>query len=681
MRLRLEALAAATSLIVLLLASSADAQQRRPLVTVLQPRVVVPVIETKKVDVMVPLRLRRGVRSRTVFVELRDVVPEPGRPEVGPGGVSVVVPESRKPPRRLARNARLRVRFKTDLVRPGSYVLRFEAWREGRRSRSMPFSVTVSVPAPVLRPTQPLHVERVLGPGGDKVQPLTVREMSSRAQVTVTEVTQATEESEAGVVAGELTFDKKTVADGIVPGGVLRVAPTATSGFPVGMSNGTVELSVAELDAPLAVPFVVETRFSRAWLALALFLGIVSGWLARYYLRRRIEQGEAQLALESFRARVVSEQSRHLDTEFQNAVAGILREIDDRLDDESSTADRIQKVLAEQQQVFATALAALEQSRAKVKPEVEGRAAALATTRSIPGVVRRELAAVSQLVTLAGQSLTVDALDEARRRVEEADAQFRSQVLGVTGRWRDEVKALTTAVQDAKELMSDAREAAREAAERADSAANASAEEWNKALDAIATAHAAANALRDRVGKVAQAQLARTDDAPAGRMTKLEHALSRLIAALEEANGSALGGYSHAADALRNVLDTPGGDLSAPPPAPFVTGIGSAAYDTAASSWTVPLMFPPDGGRGVERRAWRRAVSRNVRRARLVQGLIIAFVVFVVGYELFQADFIGSVEQLVLAFLWGFSADLSLNAVLALAQQGGAPAQPPAPAQ
>ena len=74
-------------------------------------------------------------------------------------------------------------------------------------------------------------------------------------------------------------------------------------------------------------------------------------------------------------------------------------------------------------------------------------------------------------------------------------------------------------------------------------------------------------------------------------------------------------------------------------------------------------------------------MSKNVRRARFVQGLIVAFVVFVVGYELFQADFIGSVEQLVLAFLWGFSADLSLSGVLALAQQGGAPAQPPAPAQ
>jgi hypothetical protein len=46
-------------------------------------------------------------------------------------------------------------------------------------------------------------------------------------------------------------------------------------------------------------------------------------------------------------------------------------------------------------------------------------------------------------------------------------------------------------------------------------------------------------------------------------------------------------------------------------------------------------------------------VSKNVRRARLVQGLIVAFVVFVVGYELFEADFIGSVEQLVLAFSGG----------------------------
>jgi hypothetical protein len=65
-----------------------------------------------------------------------------------------------------------------------------------------------------------------------------------------------------------------------------------------------------------------------------------------------------------------------------------------------------------------------------------------------------------------------------------------------------------------------------------------------------------------------------------------------------------------------------------------------------------------------------------------VQTLIVGIVVFIVGYELFQGDFVGSVEQLVLAFLWAFTADLSLNGTVALAQQRTtALQQPPAAAQ
>jgi hypothetical protein len=69
-----------------------------------------------------------------------------------------------------------------------------------------------------------------------------------------------------------------------------------------------------------------------------------------------------------------------------------------------------------------------------------------------------------------------------------------------------------------------------------------------------------------------------------------------------------------------------------------------------------------------------------VKTARYVQWIVIAFVVFVIGYELFEGDFRGTVEQLVLAFLWAFTADVSLNGVVAVAQQRGATGQSPTPA-
>ena len=669
---------AAGAVLSLLLASGAQAQERGSLVTVVEPRVVVPVVQRAKVDVVVPLRLPRGVRPNTVFVELRDVVPDPGRPEIVPGGVTMVVPPSRTRPRRLTRAARLRVRFDTALVRPGSYVLRFDAWRQGRRARSTSFAATVGLPAPVLRPTEPLHVERILGPGDDKVQPLTVREMTSRSKVTITKLTQASEESEAGVVAGELGF-ADSVDTVIKPGGVLRVAPAATSGFPVGVSNGTLEVSAAELDTPIAVPFVVDTRFSRFWLACALFLGLVAGGLARYYLQRRIEQGQAQLALDSFRARVESERNLHPDGPFLRRTDEILRKIGDALEDDSLDGAGVQTLTANLQEELNKALAELDDRRTKTKPEIERRAAALAAPRSIPGVIRRELATVSQLIALAGQRLSVDAVDEATRQIEEANARFESGVLGTTKRWRDDVKKLTGAVLEATTLVGDAHEAATQAAELADAAADEKADDWYAALDAIAAAHAAANTLRDRVGRAAQAYRDRSETA-AARTSDLERALSDLIATLEAASGSLLGAYERAANALR-VADAQAAGQVQPAVAPWQSGIASAAYDTAGSSWSAPMWFAAERGRAVERRGWRRGVSKSVRRARRVQFVIIAFVVFVIGYELFEADFAGTVEQLVLAFLWAFTADLSLNGTLALAQQGGNPTQPPAPAQ
>lgn len=674
---------AGTALLVGCIASDATAQQR-PLVSVVEPRVVAPVVASDTVDVIVSLRLRNGVRPRTVLVELRDIVPEPGRPEVASGGATLV-PAGARLVRPLGPNARLRVRFDMARVRAGAYVLRFEAWQKGtrpaRRRNRTTLTVTVGLPAPVLRPTQPLHVERVLGLGGDTIQPLTVRETTSRSQVSVTGIRQVSEESSAGTVAGELTFDDSVEA-ALEPGGVLRVAPTATSGFPVGTTNGTLELSAREFDAPIAVPFVVETRFSRSYLALALVLGLIAGWIARYYLQRRIDQGQALLSLESLRARVQTARLRHPDGPFQHETDDILRVIDDTLDGDVD-ADAVAQALAAQEKRLTDALAALAKRRDELRPRIEQRAAWLSTTRSIPGVVRRELLAVSQLVNLAGQRYGADAIEDAEHRVREANQRFESRVRGVTVDWVADVKALTDAVERATDFIGEAAEAAAQAAIAADGAAAADFADWGAALDSVASAHAAANMLRDSVGRAAQAHLSVARGAARrARMTELDQAITQLVAALEAATGTVLGAYRTAADALAQAHAIAG---SVPLPAAPVTprtGIASAAFDTGGSSWSSPLVFPRDTSGDVERRAWRRGVSKGVQRAKAVQTLIVGVVVFIVGYELFQGDFVGSVEQLVLAFLWAFTADLSLNGTVALAQQRTtALQQPPAAAQ
>lgn len=681
------ALLTATCAVMLALAPTGDAQEQeqRGAVSVVEPRVVAPVVVDSTVVVPIALRVRRGFRAQDVRVALRDVVPEPGGAEVRPGGV-VLLPTDGGFARKLGTRSRVRVQFDTTLVRPGSYVLTFDAWRVRRRAAARQFTVTVGLPAPVLRPTQPLHVERVLGWGGDKVQPLTVRETTSRSRVTVADIRQVNESSEAGVVAGELEF--KDFDSSIRPGGVLRIEASATEGFPVGTSNGTLEVETAELDTPVAVPFVVETRLSRAWLALALFLGLVAGGVARYYLQRRITLGEAQLGLDSLRGRIIVARRLHPDGPFRKDTDAILEEID-RLLEEESDASRLQSALSTQEEALSQALAGLDDRRTRLKPEIERRAAALAVTRSLPGVVRRELGAVQQLVALASEHFGVDAIDKAEERLDGADAAFLNRVLGETGHWRDDLKAFTDAVRRAQELVGEAVEAASHAAELADTAAEGSAKDWNAALEAIAAAHAAANALRDRVGRAAQARLAevarqRTDEThavAAPQLEALEQSLRELIAALEAATGSVRDAYKRAADALdacavvgqrTRMPETPG--------PPMTVGISSAAFDTGASGWTSPLLFGRDGGDGGDRRAWRRGVTRGVRAARYVQWVIIALVVFVIGYELFENDFRGTVEQLVLAFLWAFTADVSLNGVVAVAQQRSATAQPQSPA-
>ena len=703
---------------------AATAQQRsaseragRPLITVITPRVSVPVVRSDVVEVRTPVRVRRGVPPSRVVVQLLDAVPEPDRPEA-PVGAIVLLPDDGSGPgaRPLDRNGAIGVGFDTTEVLPGTYILKLEARVRGRpRESRANAEVMVRIPPPALRPTAPLHVERVIGPlESDRIQPLTVRETSARSRALVNSVGQTNETSEGGVVAGDLAFPlggKATIA----PGGVMRIRPAATKGFPMGTTSGTIEVESQQLDTPVSVGFVVETRLSRFYLAVALGLGLLAGLLARVILRRRIEDGEGQLMVDALRSRVQRERARRLDPLFVQKTEAILDAIDDA-SDTSGKSDDLRQVCGKQQLALDEAIADFEQRRTELKPELEQRAAALTVSRSLPGAIRRELTGVSHSLGLAAERFSANDLTSARQRLDDANQRFE-QVLVVAQDFRSDLKHFADAVTGAVDLLGEVAALGGEVSALAD--AEPPRDNWNVALESIARTHAAANALRDRVGRAARAtyiemaaaatpaeahgwpRRSRSSADGATTLIGLEHAIAELDAALEAATGTALPAYQRAAEALiaaerakgaaDGTVAATNGSRGNADRAAFVTmaartasaaGVASAAHDTGASGWTAPVLFAAAAPRGVvhEHRVSRKQISKELRRARQLQQLILATVVFIVGYELFEGEFVGTVEQLVLAFLWAFTANVSLGAVTTVAQERRDSLQAPTPA-
>lgn len=641
------------------------------------------------------------------MIQLVDAVPEPDRPEA-PVGAIALAPQSgrRSGARPLEGTGAIRVRFKTAAVVPGTYILKLEARPRGRPTGvSTDAQVTVRIPPPALRPTAPLQVERVIGPfESDRVQPLTLRETSARSRALVTTVGQTNETSEGGVVAGDLVFPEGGKA-AIAPGGVMRIRPEATEGFPMGTSSGTIEVESPQLDTPVSVGFVVETRLSRFYLGVVLALGLLAGVLARIILRRRIEDGESELLVDTLRTRVKRERARRLDRTFHEKTAAVLEALDDASD--SGKADELRQVCSAQQVVLHEAIADFEKRRADLKPVIEQRAAALSASRSLPGVIRREVTGLSHSLRLAVERFSVNDVTGAGERLEDAGRRF-AHVLSVAEEFSADVKHFADTVVQADDLLGPATAMGGEVATLAE--AELDPDDWNLALESIARTHAAANTLRDRVGRAARAAYIEMATAAPGAdhqgwtagLVALEHKIADLDAALEAATGAVIPAYDRAARALSDantakqqaaaggpaVVATSAGGQGAPALAALAArtasaaGVASAAHDMGASGWTAPVLFAAAEPRPAvdDRRISRQQISKELRRARRLQHLILAAVVFIIGFELFEAEFVGTVQQLVLAFLWAFTANVSLGAVTTVVQERRAALQPQPPA-
>jgi len=137
------------------------------------------------------------------------------------------------------------------------------------------------------------------------------------------------------LVTGQLnvdTEDVKTPKKAFLPAGEPRVLPYELSGdFPLGTVTGSVRFLAPELSDPVTLNFEVRSRLTKAYILLAIILGLLFSWLLKVHLQNRIQLAEARSKGSELLGRVQANRSSHRDSAFRGAIDPAISDLENAL--------------------------------------------------------------------------------------------------------------------------------------------------------------------------------------------------------------------------------------------------------------------------------------------------------------------------------------------------------------
>lgn len=286
------------------------------------------------------------------------------------------------------------------LPQPGTYDVLLDL-RQGAERQLL--KVQLLVPEAQLRVQATPLVERVVGLTGEAksvVSPFVLSETSRRSRVTSLSVQPASPPmSGERVVVGHLEFQPGEGSAGMVPlGGGVSIPYAASGDFPLGTVRGSVELRSPQLAAPLSVPYEVRTRRTRWCILLLLAGGLLMGYLTRTGLKYLVDLNEKRLQREALRLRIQGELASHPDALFQDSLKKALTLLDEAAEREVQT---LADAVAEAERRRAQAEQKLEERHARAQATLDELTQRLETSGSLPpGVQQRVLQALEELAAL-----------------------------------------------------------------------------------------------------------------------------------------------------------------------------------------------------------------------------------------------------------------------------------------
>ncbi len=607
----------------------------------------------------------------------------------------------------------------------GTYDLLLTA--HGAAGATQSIALQAAIPSAVLMQPPALLVTRVLpllGAPDGYAPPLLLAETGHKSPLTVTIVQQDHVADSSGVYNGQLQFAS---AD-LEPGRTKPIPYVVTGDFPLGAAKATLAITAPEMESPLSVPVEVRTRRSKVLLVIGIVSGLLLGFLMRNVLKQRVQFGEArQKAIELFKS-LKEERDGARDAVFCGRLNQAMKDLEKAIKD--SRVDKISAltdVVSSAQQALAAAVTDLQQRSQKVADELKDLTVVVKTQWRLPKQVLEQLAAAAKALEHAQELNKQGDADGALQLLTSTQETLTNSVAAYAARWKQNAQDLRGGLSSAAGLLpSDQQKGfseevqktvslSEELPDRLEGNDQASLKTILAALDNVLE-HTRLLLNQARVGvletfRAMTAALASTglsDQAPwktadtatlefgewlrsacgqLGEIRQLEDRVAKLATAWRKAFQAlhadkdamevlAKGDWVGAATQLgKSRTETmQGGEPTRflPPLSAFVGGaVAVGAPSAKVEAPSVPALFESFyPARRKQPPTMEIFEANSLRELFLARGLLTALSAIglaVVGYLLFADKFVGTSGDLMTAFFWGFTTDIGLDALIAVA--------------
>jgi hypothetical protein len=334
------------------------------------------------------------------------------------------------------------------LPEPGTYDVQLQL-TQGQERQLLKLQIIIPE-AQLRALTPPLidRVIGVTGRSEISSTPLVLSETGKRSRVTglaVQPITPGTLGDKT--VTGHLSFSPGGEPPIIIPpGGTKTIAYALGGDFPIGTVKGSVELSSPQLKAPLAVSYEVRTRRTKAWIFLLLAAGLAVGFLTRNWLVYQVSLNEKRVELESLRLRLEGELRRIPDAQLHRELNATLDSLAQARDEE--VKELSEKVVAADQR-FSQARADLEKRRAEEESKLATLKQLLEAAWSVPDEVGNLLRGAQEGLARSQKALQDHDVVTASQERDQLERGLGKDVVARLGSWQTSVEDLTQQLADA----------------------------------------------------------------------------------------------------------------------------------------------------------------------------------------------------------------------------------------
>ncbi len=567
----------------------------------------------------------------------------------------------------------------------GTYTLQMAIFStRGRRHVAERIRLTLIVPAAVLRQPQPQAVTSTVWFPWDDAnaeQTLTLHETADRswlADVTIVD-------GDTGRATDQLV--KTEPLDSLPRGGAAALKVRLSGNYPVGDTRGSFELSAPQLASPVTVEYTLTKRVQPLWIVLLALAGAGLGTFTRVivvrYSARRKASEQAMALLNDLRARTPGTTDPQLRAAFEQQSQSLARALALERDGEI-----LLRTVAQVETDMRLALERHLENTDKARAALSEKRKLVDMDWRVPASVAVRLADARSRVEAAAQALYHDDATTANLRLNEvAELVTPSDLRDAASAWRDTTrdfahwtkdnlvlppeidtneldrqrKALLAALEDSS-VWAASDSTARTVLIGLQRAGQLRQDVAQEATDDVQAAIAAAiAAARDGDGE-SERLAPRTDEINAAwREGGIDHPLDDLKGALRRGLAATrrAGQQAQMTNAAAGARPTPTVAITTP----------SAAAPAPTVAIPPPVPAPGQGDDdGKDATRWSRAkqgvVASVMWIARTFSTMIL---VAIAALVLFRGTWVGTFDQIVAVFLWGYGLNLSATTLVEIA--------------